>query len=480
MGSSSTSTDSSGGLSDNTLTAPSTDTEPTTAGDAPSNSNVSTTTSEVETSALTRSEDGEATGECGLRVNLELGKIATVGVLTFTTNLPSLDSANVEFALADGGPTMVAPVNLAADGHKTFLLGMKQGRDYEVRLIANSGELTCTSEEQTLTTGTLSIAPEIIIEGSGGTRGFVVAGDGAIIDSKGIVFIFDTDGDIVWAHEGPQQAARVRLDWEAQYVWSMAINQSAGQARADRVSVDGEVVEVDIPALARETHDFTVLPNGHVAVLSLGADDSVPMAERPCGQVLDYDPVSKIAKPIVADLASLYASTNDNCHPNALTYQQQTNTFIISDLNLDGFVKFSAIDGKPIWQLGGVDPVAPKLTGDGHDWQITHGHHLTPEGRFVFFNNVGPAEDDKSVIRELQIDEAGGSATAGPILSDGLLSTFLGDVQVLRNGNLWVTYSASATMREYDTTGVALVTYRVIGGGYSYFMESLYDKPVNK
>jgi hypothetical protein len=336
------------------------------------------------------------------------------------------------------------------------------------------------SAEQMLTTGTLSVAPPITKTGKG-SKGFVVTGDGNFISSGSSLesmFIFDTDGDLVWAHKGPKALGRVRLDWDAQYVWGVAVNQSSGlPARTDRVSVDGEEVEADIPALARASHDFTVLPNGHVAVISLSADDSIPASSRPCAQILDYDPVAKLATPIVADVSTLLSG--QVCHPNALTYQAQTNTFIFSALDTNAYVKFSALDGKPIWQFGGKMPGAKQLLGSGQDWTQSHGHHLTPEGRFVFFNNQGP-KSGESAIREFQIDEVAGTATAGPVLSDMLFSGYLGDVQVLKNGNLWVTYSSQATHREYDKSGKQLVEYKVIGGGYTYFMESLYDKPVNK
>jgi hypothetical protein len=92
------------------------------------------------------------------------------------------------------------------------------------------------------------------------------------------------------------------------------------------------------------------------------------------------------------------------------------------------------------------------------------------------FNN---GSSGASKVLEFKIDEAAGSATAGATITDGSSSMVLGDVQVLSSGNLWVTYSTSGMMREYDKSGKSIAEYKV-GTGYSYFTESLYAVPVNK
>jgi Arylsulfotransferase (ASST) len=410
--------------------------------------------------------------ECQISVTAELGKIPTVGVVTFTTNQPRINVANIEFGPVGAGLTMVAPVDLDAANHRTFLLGMKQAKAYAFRVVLEAGDKTCTSDEQTLTTGTLSIAPIFTADAGSGTRGFVlgVYGDGPA--STGIMYIADTDGDLVWAHEGPPRASRARLDWNSRYMWGMAMNESNRGGRVDRVSLDGEEVEASIPALSRAHHDLTPLPNGHIALLS--HTDPASGEDSPCAQILDYDPVSKMTSALVADISTLYTEV-DRCHPNALTYQKETNTFIVSDRNANLFVKFSA-EGTPIWQLGGLDPIALLLSTDGDPWIINHGHQLTAEGRFVFFNNSG------SKLREYHLDEVAGTAQAGATIDSPaepeFSSSFLGDVQILKNGNLWATYSQGGAVCEYDASGTCIAKYRAYPAGYTYFMESLYENPV--
>ncbi|HXU02766.1 MAG TPA: hypothetical protein VN903_17495, partial [Polyangia bacterium] len=79
--------------------------------------------------------------------------IPTVGIVTFTTDLPAITGAEIRFGLASTGPTMSAPVDLALPDHRTLLLGMKPSSAYVFRIVATSAAGTCTSADTMLMTG---------------------------------------------------------------------------------------------------------------------------------------------------------------------------------------------------------------------------------------------------------------------------------------------------------------------------------------
>lgn len=458
--------------------------EPTDAGaiDAASTLDASLTASfDAAASDASMTDNNVWTGEedCTLEVEARLGGIATVGVITFKTHLHTIDAARIEFGPKGEPLDAVAPVDLTAPNHKTLLLGLKQARDYAFRVVVQSGERTCVSEERTLATGSLPEATSNVVkQKGGGTPGFIVSSTcflGSPGDAVGEAFIVDTDGERVWSAPGSARASRARIDWEAKNMWYMALNEANQGGRIDRLALDGESSEVNIPELSRAHHDLTVMPNGHVAVLSWLPPDRTPAGGERCTEILDYDPATGAARPIVEDVSTLYTPVGE-CHTNAITYQRETNTLIVSDVFANLFVKLSASDGTPIWQLGGSNPLAEALHVGEMVWSGNHGHHLTPSGRFVFFNNFGLDDGNESAVQDLQLDEGERSVQVGTMLSDGSYSGVLGDVQVLSNGNLWVTYSMTGLAREYDTTGAVVAEYTGLTG-YSYFMESLYEPP---
>src|SRR5690606_25996674 len=87
--------------------------------------------------------------------------IATVGIVTFSTDAPSVSSARIEFGL-EGSFEMTAPVDLDEPGYRTLLLGMKQTRVYTYRVVVDTGSGECTSDDQSIETEALpNILPEL-------------------------------------------------------------------------------------------------------------------------------------------------------------------------------------------------------------------------------------------------------------------------------------------------------------------------------
>ena len=125
-------------------------------------------------------------------------------------------------------------------------------------------------------------------------------------------------------------------------------------------------------------------------------------------------------------------------------------------------------------------------------WSANHGHHLTSDGHFLFFNNFnGSANVEPSTVFEVLLDETDWTATkTWEYRSDDENSTAqLGDAERLPNGNALITYSNQGLIVEADPSGEMVQSFVndmlwPEGGsfpigvfGYASFRSSLYGPP---
>jgi hypothetical protein len=384
--------------------------------------------------------------------------ITTVGIVTFTTTLAPLDSAEIRFAAASGGTTMVAPVDLAQPDHRTLLLGMKGSTKYTFQIVARSGAGTCTSESASLTTGAVPAAvPKLtatIVDAAAHARGFIIT---SRINLGGVVIV-DSDGAPVWWVTNVPDVTRAHMSWDGKDMYTVGLNGSAS-----KISMDGSKIEkLQLPF--RPNHDLTAIPGGIAMLVYPGlAVDPYPVVERADDGTLTT---------VVADLRSVY-NGQGNLHPNAIHYWPRDDTYTVSDLNASLFVKISR-RGELIWQLGGANPKdAGKFFQGVPDWFQNHGHHLLADGRFVFFNN------GTNMVRALDLDTATLTATERWTYRAAGITHILGDAQWLPSGNVLVTQSDTGKrIDEIDPSGRTLATFVPSDGlGYSEFRPSLYGPP---
>jgi hypothetical protein len=105
------------------------------------------------TASVGSTTGGLPVGNCEITINQELSPaIQTVGIVTFSTNMASLDEANIEFGL-DTTYGYIAPVDLTEPDYRTLLLGMKQDQEYNFRV---GGALTKAATSG-ITTGITAI-----------------------------------------------------------------------------------------------------------------------------------------------------------------------------------------------------------------------------------------------------------------------------------------------------------------------------------
>lgn len=419
-------------------------------------------------------------GNCTFQVDYDLSEaIGTVGIVNWSVTGITPTEARIDFSLVEGGWDLSAPVDLSEPNYRTLLLGMKEDSDYTFHVVASDGTTECQSETFELTTDPAPNMvtrpnPEIMNPGAQ-SKGFIVttAGLGSLGGAPGggggggtPMFVFDTDGDIVWWADAPPSSGRALLDWEGKNMYVATLNypQMGGQVR--RISMDGMDTEI-IDELSDVHHDFTVTPQGLALI----------MYEGSCSGVFRYSPESGVS-PIVSSVATLYQPTggfggggDGECHPNAITYQAEDDTFVISDRNPNLFVRITS-SGELLWQFGGSNPLGNHIEGS---WNVNHGHHLLPDGTFLLFNN---GNGNPSPVLGFSLNTDSWQATqVWDFTLQGAGSATLGDVQRLENGNTLITYSNGGTLVEVDPDKNIVARFTAGSLGYSLFRETLYGPP---
>jgi hypothetical protein len=423
-------------------------------------------------------------GGCTITATSSLSAaISTVGIVTFTTSLASIDSAEIRFGPASTGPTMTAPVDLGQPGHRTLLLGMKPSTRYVFRIVARSSAGTCTSADDTIMTGVAPMAvptpKATIMNAAAHARGFIVTSGG--VDVNG-AWIFDADGAPVWwAPTTPSEPSRIAMSWDGTKMYMMALNNmnTDGGGQITIVGMDGTGTTT-AAGMKKSHHDLTAIPGGFATILwnATGTDAPCSLVER-----ADDGTITTI----VADMSSVYngvatTSTGGKFHTNSIHYYPSDDTYTLGDRNPNLYVKVSRT-GQLIWQLGGGMPKDPgKFFSGAGTWMVNHGHHLLPDGTFLLFSNgvsTNPQVPWPSVVLGFQLDTSTMTASSGFVyMGDNISSSVLGDVQRLPNGNILITASRTGVITEVMPGGQPVASFQATEFGYAEYRDSLYGPPL--
>jgi hypothetical protein len=420
---------------------------------------------------------GSLAGTCTFDVqHLPSWAIGTIEIVTWTLDVANLTEAHIDFGPAGAAPTMTAPVDLGDPVHRTLLLGMKGGKPYTFRVVATDGTKTCTSPDVSLTTGAVpSTAPKIMktMPGTSAAKGFMVTTTG--VDqgaSRGQpdAYIFDTDGDVVWwsssaLYGDGNGTSSAHLSWDARSLWVMTTSTS----KILCISMDGVTTTDYSNVVKKADHDFAPLPNGAIAIIFAPTVTGGPRS------IVEMMPDGTVTT-AVADLATLYRMPS---HPNAIHYYPADDSYTLSDRDVNAFVKFKR-NGQLVWQLGGANPVGKAFSLVGLDpWKVNHGHHLTPDGRFLFFNNQTTEANSLPRVLELLLDDTNNTATKTweYDFTTGGIAVALGDAERLPNGNALVTHSLGGLIEEVDPSGKVVQSFKNTSFGYVDFRTSLYGPP---
>ncbi len=415
-------------------------------------------------------------------------KMATVGIVEWSTTLSNLASASVVYTLNGAAPGVLnrggtAPVDLTKSNNRTLLLGLKQASDYSFHIEATDAKgAVCKSPDYGLpTTGLLPEAPLIsrtVSQAAAQALGFIVTSSGVTYGNYAI--IIDADGEVVWYADGPTQCTRARMDYEGANMWMVAANEDNSTGEMRFVSMDGQTRMTDISGLADAHHDFAVLP-GKIAAMVWATTD-IDAESNLVEMNSDGSGAATTVFEIGSNLYLGAPSTGQSAAPlayhcNSILYHPADDSFTIGDRYPNLYVKVSQA-GVLQWQFGGSCANAP--AGASHcvaeSWQVNHGHHLLDDGTMLVFNNNTNGSPSDALEFKLSTT---GTLAATPVKdfeSGSLTSNVLGDVQRLPNGNTLITYSTDGVILEVDPSWA---TVQTLTGSYGYadWRATLYGPP---
>lgn len=392
--------------------------------------------------------------------------IPTVGILTFATDLESLQRAEVEFGL-DTSYGLTAPVELEADAHRTLLLGMKSNHTYHYRVVLHTAHGVCTGDDATITTGP---PPQgywpVDVETTGAAdRGFLVTG---YYRTPGLAFILDSDGDMVWWYDVQQSnVISARMSYDGKYMWLGSDGLNATMVR--RVSMDGLEDEDFSAQFQGENHELTVLPDETVVFDAY--------TQGPCDDIRERSPDGSVRT--VVNAATAEGLTGDDltpCHVNSVQYSPWDDSLIFSDLNHNNITKIRR-DGTVVWVLGGP---TNQFMGDGAVWTKQHGLHILGIDHFLFFNNGDGLSGSAAVEVQLDVEKRVATNVWSYLAYPPINNAIMGDVQLLDSGNRIVAYSTQGVLHQVNAQGELLQTMTWHAGfpyGYISFRRSLYGPP---
>jgi hypothetical protein len=406
---------------------------------------------------------------CSFTVTTALSvRIPTVGIVDWSTDLPNVNSARIEFGL-DTSYGMTAPVSLAEPNYRTLLLGMKASRTYHFRIVAQAGTSTCTSSDRTILTGPLpSNLPSLdVTTTSARAGGFLLIPQYQGSAAAGTAYIVDADGDIVWWYAIGGNASGARMSYDGRYMWINGANVPETQgANVHRVSMDGVTDENLSSAFAGQRLMLSVLPDETVAFFAYSANDCEDIKERaPNGTV----------RPIV-NTGTVHGATA-GCDVRAVEYSPDDDTLLISDYGNNSVIKVRR-NGEVVWVLGGP---ASDFTGVGATWDRQSGVDALTTNQLLIFNNGSPGGTGSLAI-EIAINLGSMAAfrtfTYQPM--PAINNQIMGDVQRLWNGNTIVAYSVRGELHEVTPAGlVAQQIVWPIGHAFGHVVkrQTLYGPP---
>jgi hypothetical protein len=442
--------------------------------------------------ATITSVTGVGTGACTFSASYSVSsKIGTVGIVDWSTTLPSPTEAHIDFGL-DTSYGMTAPVDLTQASYRTLLLGMKASRRYHFQISATNADGTCQSGDLTIATGPAPNGfnyPTITTNNASGLYGgFLVTGQYTMSPSGAPAYILDKDGELVWWYvvKG-SDATGMAMSYDGNYMWINAVNVPNGTAHVHRVSMDGLVDEDHSTEFAGLSHQLTVLPDESVAFYAYGTNG--------CDDIKLRAPDGTITTIVNAQAA--HGGTSP-CHVNAIFYSKMDDTLVFSDLDNNCLTKITRT-GTTVWVLNGgaLNGPVSSFNDGGVVWQGgQHGFHILGLDDFVIFNNNStiPAGSGVrwtgtpalgtgtgSLAIEVKLDlEAMTAAETWSYVTDGaaFADNILGDAQRLPNGNTMVDFATKGLIVEVAPDGTTLQQIRTsVNFGYMQKRATLYGPP---
>jgi hypothetical protein len=360
----------------------------------------------------------------------------TVGIVTWSTVVGPPTVAEIQYGLStDYG--MRAPVALGDGDMRTVLLGMKPERTYHFRIVTEVGAESLTSEDFTLTTGA---APEPSVLGpvtfqvlSEAERepGFIITSYWNDSQSvSGMVFILDSDGDIVWWYdsEATLGVGKAAMSDDGQDMWM--INGAASTLDPlRRVGMDG--LDPQTYNGVSGSHDIVPVAGETMAFVALFTAAEV---DRSGAQTTILPPLDLNAMPPP--------------HVNALAYNKALGTYAVSNLTEEVYL-FPRAGATPETTTLLTSLIGPNTGWGGYQ----HGVQLLSNNHLLLFANRESDEPTASTVLEYDLD----SGQEVWRYESDLYTENFGNAQRLPGGNTLVDYSNAGVIHEVTPAGVKVL-----------------------
>jgi hypothetical protein len=419
---------------------------------------------------------------CVITPTVAAGSIAMVGIATFTTDLPGAEKAFIQFGKTTEY-TLEAPVEWAAEGHRTLMLGMAAGTEYHYRIVVVAGNNACVSGDATWKAGNVAAGGPAKVTPKKGTStsapavGFRIAAGGQ--GSKWVA-IANAEGEIVWAYSFPADAISAEMSWDGKYMYSRDLGPfDAGQGgNVYRVPMEGGTA-TKLTLGGGSHHDLTVTPTGIAYIAKKAAGE--------CDWIWTAGPAGESATAKI-DLTSMFAPFkaggtsigSEKCHVNAINYHATGKFFTVSDREKDTLIKVSET-GTYMAGIGqmpsGSSPANHAVAAEiGSTWRVQHGHHWYSANEVLVFTN---GNFGGGTSRLLHYTISGATAKLDWQYTGTGNSPNQGNVIRAPGGNMLIMASQAGSMHEIDSNHVLIQSMSNLGKGYMRYRETLYGPPLN-
>ena len=306
------------------------------------------------------------------------------------------------------------------------------------------------------------------------------------------VLIVDDRGQVVFFHPTtPNTAMNFRV---ARYHGKPVLTWWEGKAesglgRGTHVILDQSYREVArVPAgdgRQSDLHEFVITPHNTALVTSyevrpadlssVGGPFSgkviggvVQELALPSGRVL-FEWRSLDHVPIEETHAAFQGHPLDYFHVNSIDLLADGN-LLVSARNTWAVYKVSRASGRVIWRLGGKRSDFTMGRGTVFAWQHDARHHGS--GLVTIFDDgAGPQVQPQSRVLVIRLDAENGRATLVRSYKhhpNRLVSQFMGNAQMLPNGNVVVGWGNEPYVTEFGSSGEILFDAKLPRGGMNY------------
>ena len=293
--------------------------------------------------------------------------------------------------------------------------------------------------------------------------------------------IVDDSGELVWFHPVAHKAV---TDFKVQSFHGQPV-LTWWEGKVKHGIGDGEWVVVDpsyreltrfgaARGLPADLHEFVITPQGTALVTSNElrghvVGGVVQELALPGGRLLwEWHSLDHIGVDETM-IKGKPGSRFDYFHINSIDVGADGN-LLVSARNTWAAYKIEKRTGRVLWRLSGKRSDFTLGKGARFEWQHDVRHHA---GGLVsvFDNAAAPAKEPQSRALLLALDEPRMRATlvrAYVHRPEHVLSHYMGNAQVLANGNILVGWGGSPFVTEFDREGAIVFDARLPEGGQSY------------